>query len=134
VLLWTRETPTVEQIRREAIAETVRVMAVAMLGRRESVKNLLNREGLAYALGGNPYGPMTVEDEGAVRDAVEILGSSGEISDMTAILYGDAAATALGWTPVGIAEHGGYRWAIDRAERQILAVGAASVLRSMTAP
>jgi hypothetical protein len=129
VLHWTREKPTAEQIRREAIAEAVRVMVVAVRERRESVASVLYREGLAYALGGNPYGPVTAEDEHAVGDAVEVLGASEAIGDMTAVLYGDAAAAALGWTPVGIAEHGGYRWAIDEAARRIEDVGAASVLR-----
>jgi hypothetical protein len=134
VLHWTRETPTAEQIRREAIAEAVRVMALAVRGRRESVSSVLRREGLAYALGGNPYGPMTTEDERAVRDAVEVLGSSEEMGDMTAVLYGDDAASALGWTLAGITEHGGYRWAIDQAGRQISELGAATALRAIASP
>jgi hypothetical protein len=129
VLHWTRETPTAGQIRREAIAESVRVMAAAVRGRGDSVVSLLQREGLAYALGGNPYGPVTAEDEHTVGDAVEVLGGSGELCDMTAVLYGDAAAAALGWTPAGVAEYGGYRWAIDQAERRIKAVGVPSTLR-----
>jgi hypothetical protein len=134
VLHWTRETPTAEQIRREAIAEAVRVMAIALHERRESVASLLHREGLAYALGGNPYGPVTAEDEHAVGDAVEVLGASEEMSDMTAVLYGDAAAAALGWAPAGIAEHGGYRWAIDHAVQRIKDVGAPRALHAMAAP
>jgi hypothetical protein len=62
--------------------------------------------GLANALGGNPYGPVTVEAQHAVGDAVDVLGASEVLGDMTAVLYGDAAAAALGWAPVGIAEHG----------------------------
>ena len=134
VLLWTRETPTAEQIRREAIAEAVRVMAVALRERRESVASVLEREGMAYALGGNPYGPVTDQDEHAVGDAVEVLGTSETLGDMTAVLYGDAAAEAMGWSPAGVAEHGGYRWAIDRAERQIKNIGAPSALRAIAAP
>ena len=133
VLHWTRETPTAEHVRQEAIAEAVRVMAVAMRGRGESVVSLLHREGLAYALGGNPYGPVTAEDKHAVGDAVQVLGASEELSDMTAVLYGDAAAAALGWTPAGVAEHGGYRWAIDQAEQRIKGVGAPSSLRAIAA-
>ena len=130
VLHWARETPTAELIRREAMAEAVRVMAVAMRERRESVATLLHREGLAYALGGNPYGAVTAQDQHAVPDALEVLGASEELSDMTAVLYGDAAAAALGWTTAGIGEHAGYRWAIDRARRQINNVGAPSALRA----
>jgi hypothetical protein len=133
VLHWTRETPTAEQIRREAIAEAVRVMAVAKPGRPESVRSLLEREGLGYALGGNPYGPVTAEDQRAVGDAVEVLGASEELGDMTAILYGDAAAAALGWIPAGIAEHGGYRWAIDQAGRRINELGAPAALHVIAA-
>jgi len=133
VLHWTRETPTAAQIRREAIAEAVRVMAFATLRRRESVANVLRREGLAYALGGNPYGPVTAEDEHTVRDAVDVLGASEAMGDMTAVLYGDGAAAALGWAPAGIAEHGGYRWAIDQAGRQIDDVGAPAALGCLSA-
>ena len=133
VMHWTRETPTREQIRREAIAEAVRVMMLAVLGRRESLAGVLHREGLAYALGGNPYGPMTSGDEHAVRDAVEVLGASEAIGDMTAVLYGDEAAAALGWASAGIREHGGYRWAIHQAEQQIKDVGAPSALRTIAA-
>jgi hypothetical protein len=131
---WTRETPTTEQIRREAIAEAVRVMALALRGPRESVRCLLHREGLAYALGGNPYGPATAGDRHAVGEAVEVLGASEELGDKAGILYGDAAAAALGWAQPGVAEHGGYRWAIDQAAGGIADLGAPSALRAVAAP
>lgn len=127
VLHWTREIPTVEQIRREAIAETVRVMLVTG-DRPESVRRLVLREGVAYALGGNPYGPATDEDRQAVAEALEVLGDSAALGDMTAILYGDAAAATLGWASAGIADYGGYRWAVDRARQRIEALGAPSAL------
>ena len=130
VLHWTRETPTAEQIRREAIAEAVRVMAIAEHGTRESVRSVLHREGLAYALGGSPYGPVTEEDRHAVGDAVAVLGASEELGDKAAVLYGDSAAAALGWTQTGVAEHGGYRWAVEEAERRINEESTPSVLRA----
>jgi hypothetical protein len=74
---------------------------------------------------------VTTEDQHAVGDAVDVLGASEMLGDMTAILYGDAAAAALGWTPVGIPEHGGYPWAIDQAGRRIKDLGAPSALRAM---
>lgn len=77
---------------------------------------------------------MTAEDQHAVPEAVEVLGASEEMGDMTAVLYGDAAAAALGWTTAGIGEHGGYRWAIDKAWRRINDVGAPSALRAIAPP
>ena len=68
-----------------------------------------------------------------MREAVEILGASEATGDITAVLYGDSAAGALGWTPAGIADHGGYRWAIDQAARRISEVGAASALQAVSA-
>lgn len=133
VLHWTRETPTSEQIRREAVAEAVRVMARALRGSGDSVRSLLSREGLAYALGGSPYGPITAEDRQAVGEAVDVLGASEAIGDMTAVLYGDAAATALGWSTAGITECGGYRWAIDEAATRINDLGVPATLRQAAA-
>lgn len=69
-------------------------------------------------------------DRDAVGDAVEVLGSSEELADKAGILYGDAAAAALGWTQVGVAEHGGYRWAVAEAERHINEQGAAATPRN----
>jgi hypothetical protein len=63
-------------------------------GTPESVRRVLHREGLASALGGNPYGPVTLDDQRAVGDAVEVLGSSEELGDKAGILYGDAAGAA----------------------------------------
>jgi Arc/MetJ family transcription regulator len=130
ILHWSREMPTAGQIRREAIAEAVRVIVVARRAGSETVASLLHREGLAYALGGNPYGPVTSDDERAMRDAVEVLGTSEKLADMAAVLYGDPAAAALGWATAGVAEYGGYRWAIDRAERRVKDAGVPSVIRT----
>jgi hypothetical protein len=128
---WTRDPAAAGQIRRESIAEAVRVMAIAVRARDESVVTLLHREGLAYALGGNPYGPPTAEDERAVRDAVDVLGASEQIGDMTAVLYGDAAAAALGWASAGVPEHGGYRWSIEQARQRAAETGWPSALRAV---
>ena len=81
-------------------------MVAATVGSRESVARLLHREGLAYA-----------------------LGASEDVGDMTAVLYGDPPAAAFGWKTAGVPEHGGYRWAIEQAHRQIEQIGAPAALR-----
>lgn len=104
-------------------------MVGATRERPESVASVLYREGLAYAMGGDPYGPATADSEQTVIDAVDVLGSSQQVSDFTAILYGDAVAANLGWAPAGVGEYDGYRWTIARAARQIAEHGAPAALR-----
>ena len=53
---------------------------------------------------------------------------------IVAILYGDTAATAMGWTPLGIGEMAGYRWAITRVREIVERVGAPAALRGSFTP
>jgi hypothetical protein len=45
------------------------------------------------------------------------------------VLYGDPAAIAHGWAPLGIGEHGGFRWAVRIAEDLIRRVGAPAAIQ-----
>jgi hypothetical protein len=58
---------------------------------------------------------LEATEAGLVGDAVALLGASELRGEIAAVLFGDAAALALGWTPLGLPWHAGYRWAIARA-------------------
>ena len=96
----------------------------------------LAREGLAYALatrfsGSSRYNAELAPDETAtVIEAMEILGDTRIAGDIAGVLFGDSVAEVMGWTPLGIAENAGYRWAVARAELQLQQVGAARALRA----
>jgi hypothetical protein len=135
--LWSREIATADDVRRESAAETARIMWTAMHGRTDSLGAVLEREGFAYAaamittsirpaFGTKP----TALESTSVREAVDLLYDSVEHSDIAGVLFGDPAADALGWAPLGVPDHAGYRWATDRAMEAIENPGLASALRT----
>ncbi|MEP6834020.1 MAG: hypothetical protein ABJB74_11525 [Gemmatimonas sp.] len=140
ISLWSREENSTQTIARESAAEAVRVMWHAMHGVADTLNRVLACEGLAYALaeplgGLGPYAtPIAPEETVAVIEAFEVLGDSTQASEIAGVLYGDAAAKEMGWTPLGIPQYAGYRWAIQRAVGRVGTVGAATVLREGVTP
>ena len=131
ILLWTGEALDAGLVLREAAAETVRVMWTTLHGAADTLGALLAREGLAYALAFNPYGPRSPLDNARVAEGITVLGDTSTLGDIVAVLYGDAAATCLGVTTLGLAEYAGYRWAIARAAAVIDLAGPGEALRRM---
>lgn len=129
VFHWTREPVEPAVLTREAAAETVRVMWTNEHGPATTVSAILAREGMAYAIASSPFGSPDAAEERAVSDGVEILAESTAPADMASILYGDPAADALGWQPLGIADRAGYRWAVARAEQLLATQGPATAWR-----
>ena len=123
ILLWNGDVIDVELVQQESAAETVRTMWTSIHGEATTLFGVLSREGLAYALSSNPYGAISPDDCATVEDALSILGDTTTQGDIAAVLYGDPAATALGWTTLGIPEHAGFRWAIARATELIARIG-----------
>ena len=103
VLLWTGEDPSAASVRREAVAQLVRVRAAPV----KTVREAAAREGEAYAragLSGTPHG--------LVAEALDVVGDDEGVGTMAALLYGDEVAVALGWTPLGLPWLAGYEHAI----------------------
>ena len=129
VILWSREGIAAEDVRRESVAETVRTMWTALHGQALTLRAVLSREGLSYALA-DPKAITPPENDAEIRDALNILGDSTTQGDIVAALYGDAAAEQLGWTSLGISDRGGAQWAAHRAARTISEIGEAAALRA----
>ena len=134
VLQWSKEPVSAPDLRREVAAEAVRVMWTTLHPARPTLASVLAREGLAYALAGSPFGLPADDDARRVAEALGVLGASTDVGDIAPVLYGDPAASAHGWPLLGIGEHGGFRWAIARAEASIRGVGAAATLRHAALP
>ncbi len=134
VLLWADDPADVEVVRRESVAETVRMMWSALHGSAASLGGVLAREGLAYAMGSSPYAPPLPDEDAMVESAVALLGDTDDAGDIAGILFGDPTSTAMGWTPLGLPEHAGYRWAIARALASIAQCGPTAALRTASLP
>jgi hypothetical protein len=140
VSIWSREPCDVNDVAREAAAECVRVMWTTQHGKELTARSLLAREGLAYAIASRyatpgPYAaPLTDEESLAIIGILDILGDSGDSSDMANVLFGDAAAIELGWTPLGIPLNAGYKWAVARALEHLQAASPLLALRSTINP
>ena len=134
--MWSGEPLNGDDVRRESAAEAVRVAWTAIHGQPRSLRGVLAREGFAYAVarlttGVDPgFGrtPATQESY-AVEEAVDLLGDSAEQSDIVGVLFGDPASTAMGWTPLGVPDKAGYRWATTHAARAIDENGLGNALR-----
>ncbi|MDQ6611089.1 MAG: hypothetical protein M3Y64_01540, partial [Gemmatimonadota bacterium] len=134
--LWSREVNTTTDVVRESAAETVRVVWSAMHGVCDTLQRALAREGLAYAIATQLSGPsrytteLTPDETVTVIDAMEVIGDTRITGDIAGVLFGDATAVAMGWTPLGIPEYAGYRWAVAHSMRQLQQASAAEVLRA----
>ena len=106
VLLWTGEDTSVEAVRREAVAQAVRLRH----GSARTVADAAAREGLAYARAGLPGSRHPL-----VEEALEVVGEDEGVGTMAALLYGDEVAVALGWTPLGLPWLAGYEHAVAAA-------------------
>ena len=77
ILLWTGDVLDAGLVLREAAAETVRVMWTTLHGAADTLGALLAREGLAYALASNPYGPSSPLDNARVACAAAVIDLAG---------------------------------------------------------
>ncbi len=105
ILLWTGEDMTADAVRRETIAQVVRIERHA-----RTTFEVAMREGYAYALAGE-----TGTRDPAVDDALKIVGKDESLPTKAALLYGDDAARAMGFVPLGLSDHAGYRHCIALA-------------------
>lgn len=131
IMFWTGDAPSTEAIQREGAAEAVRTMWTSLHGPTLSLHAVLAREGMAYALSRATTSHAVVDAH--VSEAIKILGDTNNEGDIVAVLYGDEAAVALGYTPLGISEDAGYACAIARARALVARIGADQALRSAPA-
>lgn len=105
VLLWIDDPLTAEHIREQVGSQITRLAAFVERGGQAPATLLqaVSQEGKAQALSG-----ITGEHNDNAADILEILGSEQDVATMVAFLYGDDAASKLGYTPLGLADNVGY--------------------------
>jgi hypothetical protein len=106
-LLWSSEEPTAERVRQETAAAIYRTAWIGRWGLPRTLGEMLRQEGLAARFAGVEAEGVDAAVEAVVRGHLE----STDYPTMMACLYGDAAAEALGYGPVGASERAGLRFA-----------------------
>ncbi len=114
VLFWTSEEPTLERTRVETLAAIYRTLYERECGAAESLRAMMEQEGRAARFAGmRPH-----LDEAALQKTRHIIEShleSKAYPAIVAVLYGDEAATSLGYPPLGLPERAGYAVALADA-------------------
>jgi hypothetical protein len=112
VLFWQGEDVGADAVRAVATADVVRALWACRYGIPASVKDAVAQEGLALSLAG--MGGRFDDEAARVFD---VLAEDTTLSSMVAFLYGDEAATGMGYTPVGLGARVGERHAVALVER-----------------
>lgn len=107
VLWWTGEHVDVESLSAEVAAQVVRLEAVTRRGPPCRLRDAVDQEGRALAMGGAAGG-----FDPTAAELLEAFGDESGLPTMVAYLYGDAAASVMGYTRLGLADGVGYRHAI----------------------
>ena len=107
VNLWTSETPSSKELRR-VVLEAAHRAAQAQQGDPHTLGEMMRQEGLASAFAGRTV-TLDAEDLEYSRAAVEPHRSSTQQPTVIACLYGDDAARACGYAPLGLSKNAGFQ-------------------------
>jgi len=110
ILWWCDDIPTLELLDAEIAAQTVRMISTIRDGAPTSLRAAVTQEGAARAVSD----AVGLYDECAAQ-ALAILESDTSLASKVGCLYGDVAATAMGFTPLGLGERVGFAHAVALA-------------------
>jgi hypothetical protein len=111
-LVWTSESPAAEQIQQEVLAAIYRVAYQQRRGLPNTLRQMLEQEGLAGTFAGQQP-TLGQEHLEAVRTTMLRLDlDSAPYPEIFAALYGDDAATQLGYRALGLPPRAGFEYAL----------------------
>jgi hypothetical protein len=116
-LLWTSESPTTAQIREELLATIYRTAYQLRRGLPKTLREMLAQEGLAASFASaTPALPPDAIDRARTVIAPHLDASaSAHYPTVFSCLYGDDAATAVGYATLGLPPRAGFEVALADA-------------------
>lgn len=114
-ILWTSETPAQTIVREEILTALFRAAHIQRHGPARTLSSMLVQEGEAMALAGCVEPELEAEDLAYTRDVLEPLLGAADRATVMACLFGDEAATALGYRPQGLSRRAGLALALHEA-------------------
>jgi hypothetical protein len=114
-MLWSSEVPDAAAIREEVLTSVHRAAYIGRHGMATSLSGILAQEGAAMARAGCVEPHLAPDDLEYTRAVIEPLLGATEHSIIIPCLFGDEAATSLGYRPQGLSPRAGFALALHQA-------------------
>ncbi|MFN8062557.1 MAG: hypothetical protein U0Q12_25620 [Vicinamibacterales bacterium] len=114
-LLWTSESPSAALAEREALAALYRGAHIARHGFAATLGELLAQEGAAMRHAGWDSPTLDADDLAYTRHVIAPLAGARDRATIMACIFGDEAATTLGYQPRGLSARAGLALALADA-------------------
>jgi hypothetical protein len=121
-LLWTSEPASIEAVRDTVLSAIYRVEYLQTHPAPRTLRAMLEQERYATARAGCTTPALDPDDLEYTRKVLAPHLEASDRATVMACLFGDAAATALGYQPQGLSERAGLALALDDARRQVARV------------
>lgn len=117
-ILWTSETPNPKNTCAEILTAVFRTAYIQQHGFAKTLREMLTQEGNAMAQAKHAE-PMLADDElEYTREVIAPHLDSADFPTVFACLFGDGAASLLGYNPLGLSDRAGLALALSDAKKQ----------------
>src|SRR5262245_42096201 len=129
VPIWTSEEWSPAKLREEVLAVIYRAAYFRAHGQPKTLRRMIEQEGMVAAFSGTGAPTLDADDLDYTREVLQTNLDATDYPTLVACLYGDEAARAVGYPPLGLSERAGYALARDEALRSGAAPAAALTVR-----
>lgn len=120
-LLWTSEPASTAAVREAVLTSLHRAQYLASHPFPTTLGEMLDQEGEAMARAGCPAPALDADDMAYTRSVIEPHLAATDRATVIPCLFGDSAATALGYPPQGLSDRAGLALALQDARTRLAA-------------
>ncbi|HKC86949.1 MAG TPA: hypothetical protein VKG02_13280 [Blastocatellia bacterium] len=113
--LWTSETPSEQATREETLTAVYRAAHIQQHGFAATLREIMAQEGYAMAMAGCSNPSLDEDDLEYTRAVIAPNLDTKDYPIVITSLFGDVAAAALGYPPLGLSERAGFALALRDA-------------------
>jgi hypothetical protein len=116
--LWTSETPSEQATREETLTAVYRAAHIQQHGFAATMREIMAQEGYAMAMAGCSNPSLDEDDLEYTRAVIAPNLDTKDYPIVITSLFGDVAAAALGYAPLGLSERAGFALALSDAQKR----------------
>ena len=110
--LWTSEQPDTQCVREQVLITVYRAARIEQHGFAHTLGEMLAQEGYATAMAGSVEPALDADEIAYTREVIAPHLDTKDYPTIMACLFGDKAADALGYVPMGLSERAGFALAL----------------------